>query len=301
MKKKVKKTKHLFLGLSLFVLGILLVVSFFSKIDFQDKIALIPLEGTIGFSDGLSNIGVFPEDVISNIKDANEDSSIKAIILEINSPGGTVVASEEIAKAVKSSKKPVVALIREVGASGAYWIASASDKIVASEMSVTGSIGVISSYVEFSKLMEKYGITYNSLKAGELKDIGSPYKELTLEERKVLQDIINKIYDHFILQISINRNLSESKVRELATGMVYLGNDAKNLGLIDEIGDKNKAIEIAKNLASIKKAKLVTYERTESLIDILNKLSSNIFFNVGKGIGSEMFSLSLENKLNFKV
>ncbi|MDD5651437.1 MAG: signal peptide peptidase SppA [Candidatus Nanoarchaeia archaeon] len=298
MKKRVVRSKHLFLGISLFMIGLFLVIAFFSKIDFQDKIALIPIEGTIGFSDGLGSVGVYPEDVISDIDKANKDSSIKAIILEINSPGGTVVASEEIAKAVKNSKKPVVALIHEVGASGAYWIASASDKIVASEMSVTGSIGVISSYVEFSQLMEKYGITYNDLKAGKYKDIGSPYKELTAEEKTILESVVNKIYDHFVKQVSINRNISEAKVRELATGMIYLGNDAKEFGLIDVIGDKNKAVEIAKELAGIKKADLVKYEKEITLVDIFGKLSTNAFYFMGKGIGSE-FSPSLIKQFQF--
>ena len=168
-------------------------------------------------------------------------------------------------------------------------------------MSITGSIGVTSSYIEFSKLMEKYGITYNSLKAGEYKDTGSPYKELTEKERKILENTLNKIYDYFIEQVSINRNISDSKVRELATGMIYLGDEAKALGLIDEIGDKDKAIEIAKKLANIKEAKLVTYQRELTLLDVMQRFSGEVFYNIGRGIGRELFSVSEEKELKFSA
>ena len=281
-------------------LFVFLVFKAVSKLDFGDKIAMISIEGVIGVSDTFNN-GVYPEDIISYIEDANKKDNIKAIILNINSPGGTVVASEEIANAVKKSKKPVVALIHDVGASGAYWIASASDKIVASPMSVTGSIGVTGSYLEFSKLMDKYGITYNSLKAGDYKETGSLYKELTPKEKEILQGTIDKIYYYFIEQVSINRNLTEAKVKELANGNVYLGQDAKDMGLIDELGDKDTAIKIAKDLANIKEADLVEYQKKTSLIDVLGKLSSNAFYFIGQGIGSKLFSLSTENKLSFSL
>src|SRR3989344_4196005 len=225
MKKRVKYSSISIRGYKLVVLIIvffLLVLSVIlllnQKTGLTNKIAVIPISGEIGYSDSFSGTSVDPEQIVSYIDGANKDDSIKAIILDINSPGGTVVASEEIANAVKKSKKPVVALINEVGASGAYWIASSSDKIVASPMSVTGSIGVTGSYLEFSKLMDKYGITYNSLKAGDYKETGSLYKELTPKEKEILQGTIDKIYYYFIEQVSINRNLTEAKVKELANG-----------------------------------------------------------------------------------
>src|SRR3989344_139732 len=133
----------------------------------SEKIVIIPITGPLSISENDAGIleprTATTENILDNIKKARSDSSVKAIIFEINSPGGTVVASKEIADAVKNLKKPNIALIREVGASGAYWVASASDKIVASPMSITGSIGVISSYSEFSKLFDKYGVTYQQL------------------------------------------------------------------------------------------------------------------------------------------
>lgn len=301
MKKRGSKSifKIILIVFFSFVLALLIFKSL-SKLDFGDKIAVIPIEGVIGASDTF-NDGVYPDEIISYIEDANKKNNIKAIILNINSPGGTVVASEEIANAVKKSKKPVVALIHEVGASGAYWIASASDKIVASPMSVTGSIGVTGSYLEFSKLMEKYGVTYNILKAGEYKETGSLYKELTPKEKEALQGTIDKIYYYFIDQVSINRNLTKARVKEVATGNIYLGQEAKNIGLIDELGDKDTAVKIAKELANIKEADLVTYEKKETLIDIIGRLSSNSFYFIGQGIGSKLFSLSNENKLSFNA
>ncbi|MBU0930321.1 MAG: signal peptide peptidase SppA [Nanoarchaeota archaeon] len=299
MKRGYKNLKFILLGIFIFIILISIFYTLSSKISLGNKIAIIPIEGIIGVSDSF-NSGIMPEDIISNIKDANKDDSIKAIILEINSPGGGVVASEEIANAVKKSKKPVVALIKDVGASGAYWISSSADKIVAYPMSITGSIGVISSYLDFSGLMEKYGVNYNVIKSGEYKDTGSPYKELTFDEKKVLQDIVDQIYYYFIEQISVNRNLSESKVKELATGMVYLGIDAKNNGLVDEIGDRETAIKIAKELANITKADIVTYQKKTTLLDIFNQLSSNMFFYLGRGIGQE-FLASNKDVLKFNV
>ena len=281
----------------LLIMGFIILLN--KKIDLTSKIAVIPLEGTIGYYDSLTNQGINPDDIVSYIEDANKNKNIKAIILEIDSPGGTVVASEQIANAVSKSKKPVVAFIREIGASGAYWVASSSDRIIASRMSVTGSIGVTSSYIEFSKLMEKYGITYHSLKAGDYKEIGSPYTGLSKEEERVLQNTINKIYDYFIEQVSINRNISKSKVKEIATGMIYLGEEAKDIGLIDDIGDKEFAIKKAKELANITDAELVRYEKKETLLDVLSRISSRSFYFIGKGIGSVF--VSADREIKFEV
>ena len=135
---------------------------------------------------------------IQFIKAAEKDPSVRAIIFDINSPGGSAVASEEIAHAIKESTKYKVAVIRDLGASGAYWIASSSDVIFASRMSLTGSIGVISSFIQFEGLMDKYGISYERLVAGERKDIGSPFREMTDEERILFQKKINTIHEYFI-------------------------------------------------------------------------------------------------------
>lgn len=229
-------------------------------------------------------------DIIELLEKADANKNVKAIILEINSPGGTAVASKEIADKIKQIKnhKPVIAWIREVGASGAYWISSASTKIIADPLSITGSIGVISSYLEFSELMEEYGVSYEGLSSGKYKDIGSPYKKLTLEERNILQKKLDLIHNYFVNEVSLNRNISRSKIQDIANGIFYLGIEAKSLNLIDEFGSKDKAVEIAEQEANITSSTLITYEKKKTLLDILSQLSSSFSFYIGKGISSNM-------------
>jgi len=296
--------KHKKRPLTIILISIILlifIVFFINKIPKQSQIAIIPIQGTI-LSQSSS---FFPEQeaisstIISYIEKADKNPQVKGILLEINSPGGTVLASKEIAQAVKNTKKPTIALIKDIGTSGAYWVASASDKIIADPLSITGSIGVIGSYLEFSGLFEKYGITYQQLISGSQKDIGTPYKELTPEEKALLQQRLDTIHSHFIKEISINRNIPESRVRELATGIFYLGEQAKVLGLVDELGDKNKAIEELKKLANIKKARIVKYAHKETFFNKVSQLSSKNFYYLGKGIGSEL--TKVENKLEITV
>lgn len=259
----------------------------------NNKIAVIPIEGMITSGSIIENPlirtgSVSSSAIINYIEKAESDDSIKGIIFEINSPGGTVVASKEIADKIKKVKKPTVAWIREIGTSGAYWVASASDKIIVDEMSLTGSIGVVSSYLEFSGLMEKYGINYESLTAGEYKDTGSPYKKLTNKERELFQKQLNEVYNFFINEIKKNRNLKNDN---FANGMFFLGIEAKDMGLVDDIGGKDLAVKTVKELAGIKEAELVTFKERTSLFSLLSKISAGSFYYIGKGIGSEMFKV----------
>lgn len=255
----------------------------------QDEIVVIPINGIISTSDSSfpfesSNADV--DSILKALKKAKDDNSIKAVVIEINSPGGTVIASRELANAVKNLGKPNVAVIREVGASGAYWVASSSNKIIADELSITGSIGVISSYLQFSDLMEKYGITYERLTAGEYKDLGTPYKELTKDERSLLQTKLDKIQEIFINEVKKNRNITD--VKRVSTGEFFLGIEAKELGLIDKFGNRETAIEEAKILADLKSPKIVEFKEKHSLFDLLGKLSASNFYYLGKGIGSQL-------------
>lgn len=244
----------------------------------KPAIAVIPIYGEI-VVDGNH------EQIKDLIKEADSDSVIKAIILEINSPGGTVVASQEIAQEVENTKKPTVAFIREVGASGAYWIASEADVIVASEAAITGSIGVTSSYLQFSGLFENHGVTYERLVSGSLKDAGSPYKTLTPIEREYLQSKINKIHYLFVSEVAENRKLSKTKVDSLATGEIWLGLEAKEIGLIDEVGDKAAAQKTAERLIGAKESRLIEYAPEQSLFSLLNIDIEKFAFWMGKGIG----------------
>ena len=267
----------------------------------SEKIVIIPIVGPLTISE--NNAGILEpstastEDILENIKKAKDDSSVKAVIFEINSPGGTVVASEEIANAVKNLDKPNIALIREVGASGAYWVASASDKIVASPMSITGSIGVISSYLEFSKLFDKYGITYQQLTSGEYKDVGTPYKELSVKEKDYLQKKLDIIYDYFISEVSKNRNMDREKVKEMADGKFYLGTEAKDLGLIDYLGDREFAVNLTKQMINKTDIEVITYKQKLTFLEQLTRMSS---YYAGKGIGETLlnFNINKEIKIN---
>jgi len=270
----------------------------------DEKIVFIPIYGILT-ADGSSNLPFGAETVTSTqiveyIVQAGKEDSIKGVILEINSPGGTVIASKEIANAVKAvaEKKPVVAWIREVGASGGYWVASAANKIVVDPMSITGSIGVTSSYLEYTGLMDEYGIGYEELTAGKYKDAGSPFRELKDTERNILQGKLSIIQAHFINTVAENRGLDKSEVMGLATGMFYLGEEAYDYGLVDYLGGKDLAINVTKELAGLEKVKLVKFEKKKSFIDVLSKLSANAFYHMGRGIGAEFDSRArISNKL----
>lgn len=250
---------------------------------FPPTVKVIPVRGTISVFGEASS-----QRIVSQIRSADSDSSVKAIILEINSPGGYVVATEEISRAVEACDKPVVAWIREQGASGAYWIASSADLIVAERAAVTGSIGVSSSYLQFEGLMNKYGITYERLVTGDYKDIGSPYKELSDGERAVLQSKIDRINSMFIGHVARTRGMDEMEVRSLATGEIFIGVEALENGLIDEIGGKQDAFNAAKELSGAKNAELVEASSGSFLEDFL---SIGAFW-FGKGFADGLVKLA---------
>ncbi len=316
MKKNIQKThlkvkKNKWSTVITVLLGLWLVAFAFSyliggnidKVSTNARIVFIPIKGFISSEGGspmlFDDSGASANQVRKYIETAVKDDNIKAIILEINSGGGTVVGSREIASMVEQAKlkKPVVSWIREIGASGAYWIASSSDIIVADPLSITGSIGVTSSYLEYTGFMEEWGLNYVELTSGKYKDVGSPFRELKKEERGILLAKLNKIHDYFIKTVAKNRDLSEEKVEKLSTGIYFLGEEAYDLGLVDYLGGKELAINISKQLAGIEDAELITFEKKKTLLDVLSKLSSQAFYFVGKGIGSS-FSHSLKESTN---
>ncbi len=256
------------------------------------NVALIPIEGEItgNGAQGFSASSVSSKDIVEFIEDADKDMQIKVLLLEINSPGGSAVASDEIAAAAKKAKKPVVALIREAGASGAYWIASASDHVIANRMSITGSIGVLSSYLEFSGLMQNYNVSYERLVAGENKDMGTPYKKLTVQEKAIMQQKLDKIHQFFIEEVAANRNLEVSTIRKIATGEFFLGVEALELGLVDELGGKEEAELFIQENYGLQEIDYVRYEPQTGFFELFSGVISKFFFNVGEGIGSMLTS-----------
>lgn len=181
------------------------------------------------------------EDIVAAIDKAEQDNSIKAILLDIDSPGGHPVSGEEIANALKMSKKPTVAVIRQSATSAAYWAATEANRIFASSLSDIGGIGVTMSYLDNTEKNEKDGLTYNSISSGKFKDTGDPDKPLTPEEHALLERDIKIMHEKFISAVATNRNLDIEKVRGIADGSTMLGDQALADGLIDQIGGIYKA------------------------------------------------------------
>jgi len=232
---------------------------------FGDKIAIVDLEGVI----------VSPKDVVDQLKKYADDSSVKAIILHVNSPGGGAAASEEIYREVlrirDQKKKRVVASIETVGASGAYFVSSAADKIFADDASIVGSIGVIVEWYNYGELMKWAKVQNIILKAGEFKDTGSPTRELTPAERAYMQGLIDNMHTTFIQSVAKGRHMKDEDVRALANGKVWTGEQAMPLKLIDQIGDFRAAIEDTAKSVGIKGEPTLVHTEKErkSLLDLL--------------------------------
>lgn len=185
--------------------------------------------------------GASPDRIIQKLGWA-KSRGLRGLIVEINSPGGAVVACKEIADAIKDLRIATVAWVRDVGASGGYWVASACKRIVADRCSTIGSIGVLSPHLEFSELMKKYGVKYEGFKAGAYKDMGIPFKKTTEKERKLIRDQLNKLHEMFIREVADNRGMEEKDMKKLSQGQVYLGEEAREAGLVDKLGGRAEAI-----------------------------------------------------------
>jgi protease-4 len=270
-------------------------VSTLSSAPNGDTVAVIPLQGEIGYdSSNSSESIVTPEMIQNSISQAESDSSVSSIVIDVNSPGESPVASEEIMNSIKSSKKPVVVWISDVGASGAYLASSSADKIIASPSSMVGSIGVIMQITDLSKYYQENGINISSIKAGQYKDMGADYQPLTTTERNMLQGMVNQDYDHFIDIVSTNRHLSKNYTENIAQGKIYTGTQAKKLKLVDETGGKTVALDEAAKLGGIKGSyNVITISPTSNLLNVINNFSSMIAYSVGMGIGK-----NLENSTN---
>ncbi len=285
----------IFVVVMLSILGFILVgiISLFVGVDVESltgNVALIHIDGIIigsEDSESLFESVTTSQDAVELIEKADKNPGIKAIILEINSPGGSAVASEEIANAVKKTNKTTVAWIREVGASGAYWVASSADHIVANRASITGSIGVIGSYLEFPGFLERYNVTYRRLVSGKYKDIGSPFKEMTPEEQAIFQQNLDLIRDYFVSEVAKNRNMNKKDVDKIANGLFYLGTQAKELGLVDELGSKDEVIRYIKDKEKIE-VEIAEYKKEKGILDLLTDALSKPSFFVGRGIGSAL-------------
>jgi protease-4 len=218
-----------------------------------DAVAVIQLQGSIsaGPQDYFTTTGVTPDRVRSLLDQATANASVKSVVVRVNSPGGSVVASDEIYQALLSFEKPVVISMADTAASGGYYIACAGDHVIAHPDTLTGSIGVISQFLTFEGLLDKVGVDAVVIATGPRKDIGSPFREMTEEEKELWAEILDQVYDDFVAVVVEARELSEETVRELADGSIYTGQQAKDLGLVDAVGTRDDAIDKAAELGGI--------------------------------------------------
>ncbi len=250
----------------------------------KDKIIIIPIKGVIT---GQSSRKLFIENpsIVDSVKQqleqARGDNDVKVVILEINSPGGGITASDIIYKEIMEFKeetnKKVIVIMQDVAASGAYYISAAADKIMSHPTTVTGSIGVIMPLINIANLVEKFDIEDTSVKSGKMKNIGSPLKKMSDDERKVLQDIVDEMYTRFLNIIVDGRNMKIEDVRKLADGRIYTGKQALGNGLIDQLGYIDDAIILAKEISGIQDAKIIKYKKMFNLAEIFASSIDNMF------------------------
>jgi protease-4 len=220
-----------------------------------DRVAVITVEGVITES----------REVIEQLHRYRDLPAVKAVVLRVNSPGGAVAPSQEIYQEIlkfrRETRKPVVASLGSVAASGGYYVAAAADRIVANPGSITGSIGVIMQIPNFGGLLQKVGIKSTVIKAGENKDLGSVTRELTEAERRILQEVMDDVHGQFIDAVVAGRRLDRARVETLADGRIFSGRQALGLGLVDELGDLSDAIARAAGLVGIPGRPKVIQER----------------------------------------
>jgi len=229
----------------------------------KDKVAILEIKGVI----------LDPQPTVEKLIRFRKNEQVKAIILRIDSPGGGVGPAQEIYAEVKKTQreKKVLVSVGSVAASGGYYIACAADQIMANPGSITGSIGVIMENVNVEDLLAKIGLRPNVVKSGKHKDIGSPLRSMTEEERKLLQGVLDSIHEQFIQAVAEGRKVPVEKIRPLADGRIFSGDQAKDLGLIDSLGNLEDAIAMAGQLVGIKGEPEVIYPEKKrfSILDLI--------------------------------
>ncbi|MDW8433766.1 MAG: signal peptide peptidase SppA [Aquificaceae bacterium] len=251
MKKWLKRL----LLLVIIIVMVQMIGALLSRLPMGERVAVLKVKGAI----------VDPDRIVAKVQQAKEDKSIKALVLRVDSPGGSVGASQEIYRSLeefKSSGKPLVVSMGNVSASGGYYISSPADVIFANPGTITGSIGVIVQHTEVKDLLEKVGIKTTAIKTGKFKDTLSPLKSLTEEEKEYIQNTIQDAYEQFIQAVLKHRakKISEQKLRDIADGRIFTGKVAKELGLVDELGNLQDAINRAKKLANVPDARVFYME-----------------------------------------
>jgi protease IV len=245
----------------------------------RDKVLQLNVEGAIVEKKGGFTGGAVSGDIISQLEQAKEDDRIKAIVLRVNSPGGGVVPSDEIHNKiveVKEKGKPIIVSMGGVAASGGYYISAPADYIFANSLTITGSLGVLISVPNYQKAADWIGYQEYTFTSGEFKDIGNTLREMSQKEKDIFQTLVDESYQRFVDVIEQGRKLPRDKVLSAADGRVYSGRQAKELGLIDEFGTLEDAIQYAKKKAGLEEAKVVTYSSSGSFLSLFSEVSTSI-------------------------
>lgn len=261
----------------------------------QDAVGIIYVEGPIQSEDSTgftSSTVASSRRIVGQLEQVERNRAVKAVVLRINSPGGGIVASDEIYRAVKrlqASGKVVVAAMGDTAASGGYYVAAPADRIIANPGTITGSIGVIGTLPNVEGLLDKVGVRMTVIKSGPHKDEGSPFRSMTEEERGIYQGMIDEMYQQFVGVVSEGRRMEQAQVLKLADGRIYTGKQAKDLGLVDELGDTPRAIEAAAELAGISgKPRIIEYRRSSWLDAFFGTWSESARgFNLDRFLGVE--------------
>ncbi len=252
----------------------------------ENKIAIISIKGILSNESAEGLLIEKPsivEIVKQQLEQATGDANVKAVLFEVDSPGGGITASDiiynQITKFKADTKKKVVVYMQDVAASGGYYISSAADAIVAHPTTITGSIGVIMPLVNVAELINRYGIKDTSIVSGDMKEIGSPFKSMTPKESTILKDIIDEMYMQFVKVVSTGRRLDIETVKKLADGRIYTGKQALEKGLVDQLGYLEDAIGLTKKLAGLTEATIVRYETYHGLAELFGLMSTRLFQN----------------------
>lgn len=260
-----------------------------SPLPMANKVALVKVEGVL----------IDPRRIVEEINRYTEDSSIKAIVVRIDSPGGGVVVAQEIYSAILNARKEgkkVVVSMGSVAASGGYYIAAAADRIVANPGTLTGSIGVKMEFASIEKLLEKIGVKGMIIKSGEYKDIGSPYRDMNPQEKRLLQTVIDDVHQQFIDAVAKGRKLKIEDVRAIADGRIFTGRQAMDLKLVDDLGDLDAGIRIAAEMAGIKgKPRVISSDKNLRLFDYLKDETGSWI----KGLIREVLILTEQPQLQY--
>lgn len=311
---KKRKTWYWIIGLSLvslFVCGGFVALGLWlaSEVDgdrnlsipFGEGVAIVRVEGVIVPGEapppspfgGVSANAAYSQTIIKQLKSANNNEDVKAIVLFVDSPGGSVFASDEIELQIKEIDKPIITAMGSLAASGGYYIAAPTDEIWASPHTLTCSIGVISQFLNLENFAQEYGVTAITVKSGKFKDTGNPFREFTEEDRALWQTLIDEAYASFVSVVAEGRDMPETKVREVADGRICSGRQAQEMGLVDSLGYLPDVIARAAKLGGIETSepRLIEYSQRSGVLGALGaslnrpspieELKQILHFNVG--------------------